>query len=141
MEGGVVGGDDVVVIAIKAEGEISAWAKFHHAVHREILRVVFQIVPVTWLNGSHVGSSDVNVVLNIGHAGLVLAPLSMEERRTVMPAEDAFFPRVVETGPEVSGHVPIVPPRGVEPRILGFVVHGHEETVQSARGLGSFCPR
>ena len=41
-QGRVIGRDDVVVLTVEAQGEIRAGAKLHHAVDREVLRVVLK---------------------------------------------------------------------------------------------------
>ena len=140
-QGRVIGRDDVVVLTVEAQGEIRAGAKLHHAVDREVLRVVLQVVPIAGLDGAHVWTRDVHVVLFIGHARLIFAPLTVDVGRAVMPAKDAFFRGIVEAGPQMARDVSVVAPRFVQPRVFCFVVHRDEEAFEAASGLRCFRPR
>ena len=62
VQGVVVFKHDMVALPVKAQGIIGTRTKFNHTVNREILRVVFEIVPRTRVNVSHVGAGDVNKV-------------------------------------------------------------------------------
>ncbi len=140
-QGGVIGCADVVIFTVKAQREICTWAKFHHPVNWEILRVVFQIIPISRLDGTHVWARNVDVILLIGHAWLIRAPLTVNVGCAVVPTEHALLGRVVQAGPQVTRDVPVVAPRFVQPRVLSFVVHGDQEAVEAASGLRGFSPR
>ena len=139
-QGRVIGREDVVVFTVEAQGEICARAKLHHAVDREVLRVVLQVVPIAGLDGTHVWTGDVHVVFLVGHARLIFAPLAVNVGRAVVPAKDAFFRGIVEAGPEVARDVSVVAPRFVQPRVLGFIVHRDQEAFEAASGLRCFRP-
>ncbi len=91
VQGVVVFKHDMVALPVEAQGIIGTRTKFNHAVNREILRVVFKIVPQAWVNVSHVGAGDVNKVFVTAFRRLVLTPSTVQERGSVMPAVLTFL--------------------------------------------------
>ena len=87
--------------AIEAKGIISARTNFYDAVDGEVLWIVFQIVPRTRVNVPHVGAGNVDIVFITGLRRLGFTPVSVQERRAVVPAILAFARCVRKTGPKV----------------------------------------
>ena len=136
----VVVKNHVVALAVKSERIVGTRSNFDHAVNREILRVVFQVVPRAGVDVPHVGAGDVNVVLITAFRGLVLAPISVEERRAVVPAVVA---RIVvgQTRPQVARLVVPGGKRFEQPGVFLLVIYRDEETVQRSCVRGRILPR
>ena len=136
----VVVKNHVIALAVKSERIVGTRSNFDHAVNREILRVVFQVVPRAGIDVPHVGAGDVNVVLITAFRGLVLAPISVEERRAVVPA---VVTRIVvgQTRPQVARLVVPGGKRFEQPGVFLLVIYRDEETVQRSCVRGRILPR
>jgi len=95
----------MVAASVESERIISAGTKFHHAVNREVLWIIFEVIPRAWHDVAHVGARDVNVVLISTFRWLVFAPIPVKEWRTIVPSVGPLIIGVGQSSPQMSGLV------------------------------------
>ena len=95
----------MVAASVESERIISAGTKFYNTVNREVLWVIFEVIPRARHDVAHVGARDVNIVLISTFRWLVLAPIPVKEWRTVVPSVGPFIISVGQSCPQMAGLV------------------------------------
>ena len=121
---------DVITQAIEPQREICTGTYFNDTIDREVLRIVFQIVPCLWHDVAHVRRGDVNVVGIIASCWLINAPIPVQEGGAIVPAIDAFILNIVQSNPQMTALI-LKACKGVKhPIVLFNIIDGRQVTIE-----------